>query len=66
MARSLTEVCREVDLFFMGESRVHNAARQLSRGLQELKIPFGIAGALAANAHGHQRTTGGYVLRMTL
>lgn len=41
----------------MHESPVHHAALALSNDLRRLGIPFAIAGALAANAHGHKRTT---------
>lgn len=41
----------------MGKSPIHRAAANLARALRELDIPFAIAGAMAANAHGHLRTT---------
>ena len=56
--RSIAEVCREADLFFMQQSPVHRAAEALSRELTALGIPFAIAGALAVNSYGHHRTTG--------
>jgi hypothetical protein len=53
----IEEVLRRAGKYFMGESPVHRAAEKIHRALEELKIPFAIAGALAANAHGHVRTT---------
>ena len=41
----------------MGKSPVHAAADRIAQTLSEMNIPFAIAGALAANAHGHVRTT---------
>ena len=38
-------------------SPIHETMRRLSAVLDGMKIPFPIAGALAANAHGHKRTT---------
>ena len=55
--RTIAEVCQEADLFFMNQSAVHMAAQAISRELKALGIPFAIAGALAANSHGHRRTT---------
>ena len=55
--RTIAEVCQEADLFFMHKSRVHQAAEALSMELRRLEIPYAIAGALSANAHGHTRTT---------
>lgn len=53
----MARVLREVDDFFMQRSPVHQAAQAISAELDDLGIPFAIAGALAANAHGHRRTT---------
>ena len=41
----------------MERSPIHEAAERLRTALEELRIPFAVAGALAANAHGHVRTT---------
>lgn len=41
----------------MKRSPIHAAARRISETLLEMEIPFAIAGALAANVHGHVRTT---------
>ncbi|MCB9687122.1 MAG: hypothetical protein H6738_17145 [Alphaproteobacteria bacterium] len=63
--QSFSEVTRRADAFFMKASRVHDAARRVARALDELGIPYAIAGALAANAHGHVRTTGDVDLLLT-
>lgn len=57
MATLMSDVFRRADEFFMGKSPIHRAAANLARALRELDIPFAIAGAMAANAHGHLRTT---------
>ena len=41
------------------------AARRIAAALEELRVPYAIAGALAANAHGHVRTTEDVDLLMT-
>ncbi len=41
----------------MGESPIHAAAARIADALSDMDVPFAIAGALAANAHGHVRTT---------
>jgi hypothetical protein len=41
----------------MKKSPIHKAADKLSKALNECNISFAIVGALAANAHGHKRTT---------
>ena len=41
----------------MKQSPIHDAARRIAQTLAEMEIPFVVAGALAANAHGHVRTT---------
>jgi hypothetical protein len=51
------EVAKRVDQFFMGTSPIHAAMQRLAKALGEMQIPFAIAGAMAANAHGHRRTT---------
>jgi hypothetical protein len=57
MATSILEVARRADQFFMGQSPIHAAMKRLAQTLGEMQIPFAIAGAMAANAHGHSRTT---------
>ncbi len=41
----------------MKQSPIHSAARRIAQTLADMEIPFAVAGALAANAHGHVRTT---------
>jgi hypothetical protein len=48
----------EATRFFMGESNVQEAARRLEARLQQLGIPYAVAGGLAVVAHGHLRVTG--------
>jgi hypothetical protein len=57
MTKSILDVARRADEFFMQVSPIHETMRRLSKVLQEMNIPFAIAGAMAANAHGHKRTT---------
>ena len=57
MRVSILEVARQADAFFMQQSPIHDAMRRLTKALTEMDIPFAIAGAMAANAHGHKRTT---------
>ena len=53
----MLEIARGVDAFMMERSPVHDTMRRLAEALNGLGIPFAIAGAMAANAHGHRRTT---------
>ncbi|MBM4077588.1 MAG: hypothetical protein FJ267_18330, partial [Planctomycetes bacterium] len=53
----MLEIAKRVDAFMLGQSPVHDTMLRLSRLLHDLGIPFAIAGAMAANAHGHRRTT---------
>ena len=57
MTESILEVAKRADQFFMETSPIHETMRRLSKTLQEMHIAFAIAGAMAANAHGHKRTT---------
>ncbi len=57
MKASLSSVLERVGDFFMRRSPIHSAAKRISAALSEMQIPFAVAGALAANAHGHVRTT---------
>lgn len=53
----MLEIAKRVDEFMMERSPVHDTMGRLARALGDLGIPFAIAGAMAANAHGHRRTT---------
>ncbi len=57
MPESILEVAKRADKFFMEASPIHETMRRLARILDEMKIPFAIVGAMAANVHGHKRTT---------
>lgn len=57
MVRALDEVASWVDAFFEGRSQVHLALRRVTRALDEVGVPYAIAGGMAANAHGYRRTT---------
>jgi len=57
MPESILEVAKRADLFFIQQSPIHEAMQRLTSALTEMQIPFAIAGAMAANAHGHKRTT---------
>lgn len=53
----MLDIARRVDEFLMGRSPIHQAMDRLARTMGEMDIPFAIAGAMAANAHGYHRTT---------
>lgn len=53
----MLEIAKRVDAFMMERSPVHDTMRRLAKAFSDLEIPFAIAGAMAANAHGHRRTT---------
>ncbi|HUP76970.1 MAG TPA: hypothetical protein VM260_00315 [Pirellula sp.] len=57
VAESILEVAKRADRFFMEASPIHETMRRLSKTFTELQVSFAIAGAMAANAHGHKRTT---------
>lgn len=61
----ISEVLERAGEFFMGRSPIHRAARHIAERLIEMNVPFAIAGALAANAHGHVRTTADVDLLLT-
>jgi hypothetical protein len=48
---------KEIDMFFEGRGREHQALRRLARNLKKAKIPYAIAGGMAINAQGAERTT---------
>jgi hypothetical protein len=57
MAHSILEAAWRADEFFIDASPIHQAISRLAKTLGEMRIPFAVAGAMAANAHGHRRTT---------
>ena len=54
---TMLEIAKRVDAFMMDQSPVHDTMRRLAKAFNDLEIAFAIAGAMAANAHGHRRTT---------
>jgi len=52
-----SEILRRVGDYFMGKTNVHRAVAAIAQTLIDMGIPFAIAGALAANAHGYERMT---------
>ena len=57
MAESILVAAKRADKFFMETSPIHETMRRLSKTFTEMQVSFAIAGAMAANAHGHKRTT---------
>lgn len=53
----MLEIAKRVDAFMLERSPVHDTMRRLAAAFSDLNISFAIAGAMAANAHGHRRTT---------
>jgi hypothetical protein len=48
---------REAESFFLGEDAVHRSLRKITAKLDEIEIPYAVAGAMALVAHGYSRTT---------
>jgi hypothetical protein len=48
---------KEIDMFFEGRGREHQAMRRLVRNLKKVGVPYAIVGGMAVNAHGVERTT---------
>jgi len=53
------------EAFFMGNDPVHAALDKLARALDELAIPYAIAGAMALNEYGYRRATSDVDVLMT-
>jgi len=47
----------EVERFFMKDDAVHKALRNITARLEELGIPYAVAGGMALVGHGYRRTT---------
>lgn len=47
----------EGDRFFRGEDEVFKSLRRIARRLDDLGIPYAVAGGMALNAHGFRRLT---------
>jgi hypothetical protein len=54
---SVAEILDEADAFFMGKGRLHDAAVRLGAILDEMGIPYAVAGAIALAFHGRRRLT---------
>src|SRR5581483_5378608 len=52
-------------MFFQERDPVHKAMKRLVKRLEKAKIAYAIMGAMAANAHGHRRTTADLDLLVT-
>lgn len=48
---------REAGRFFMRKDPVHQALKKITSRLDQLKIPYAVAGGMALVAHGYDRTT---------
>ena len=57
MVQELDDLLSEADEFFMSRSKLHEAARRLAGLLDQMGIPYAIAGAIALMAHGRRRLT---------
>jgi hypothetical protein len=57
MPETMLEIAKRADQFFKQSSPIHEAMRRLNKALNDMGISYAIAGAMAANAHGHKRTT---------
>lgn len=47
----------EVDQFFMKQGSVYTALRNIAARLDELNVPYAVAGGMALVGHGYERTT---------
>ena len=56
-AFSFDQRLREIDMFFQGTSPVHQTLTRVVEKLDQAGIPYAIVGAMAVNAHRHERTT---------
>lgn len=57
MQADFERALRNMDEFAAGEARVQKAAKKIARALEELGIPYVVAGALAVAANGLERQT---------
>ncbi len=55
--KSFEAALRNAEEFFLGESQVQKALEEVTAALEELEIPYAIAGAMALSAYGYQRVT---------
>ena len=57
MQRGGANALRAAERFFMRHDEVHVTLRKLTAKLEELRIPYAVAGGMALVAHGYDRTT---------
>jgi hypothetical protein len=57
MAQTVSQVLAEADAYFMGRSRLHDAARELARIFEQEGIAYAISEAIALGVHGRVRLT---------
>ena len=57
MRRGGARALRAAGQFFMRDDAVHRSLRKITRKLDELGIPYAVAGGMALVAHGYDRTT---------
>ncbi len=57
MSRGGGAAIEEASRFFMKQGPVHESLHRIALKLQELKIPYAIAGGMALVAHGYDRNT---------
>lgn len=54
---SLATILDDADAFFMGKGKLHDADARIGGILDEMQIPYAIAGALALAVYGRRRLT---------
>lgn len=57
MQRGGESALREAGRFFIREDAVHRSLRKITTKLEQLEIPYAVAGGMALVAHGYDRTT---------
>jgi hypothetical protein len=57
MLRGGATALREAGRFFMRDDAVHRSLRKITTKLEQLEIPYAVAGGMALVAHGYDRTT---------
>lgn len=57
MLRGGATALREAERFFMREDAVHRSLRKITAKLEQMEIPYAVAGGMALVAHGYDRTT---------
>jgi hypothetical protein len=63
--RRLERALENAEKYFMKAGKVHRAMLELARRLDEARIPYAIAGAMALSAHGYERMTTDVDILMT-